>query len=251
VINCNNDGENFPDLIFQIERVTSFSSTPAIKFLGLYIDPDLSFKFHINTISKKLSKSLYFIRSAKNILSHSAMKSLYYSLVHCHLIYGIQIWSCTSESNLQPLALKQKAAIRLINFASYNAHTEPLFKISNVLPLNLLILYFKLQFIQHYKFNHLPAIFFNLWQTNEQRLDLNLNMQLRNFVEYYVPFARIVLAERCPLFSFPKIWNNFDNDVIKSISSKLEFNCKLKTHFISSLSSDYVCNRLLCPHCHL
>jgi hypothetical protein len=179
----------------------------------------LSFKFHINTISSKLSKSLYFIRSAKNFLSHSAMKSLYYSLIHCHLIYGIQVWSCTSDNTLHPLALKQKAAIRLINSASYNAHTEPLFKISNVLPLNLLILYFKLQFMQHYKFNHLPAIFNNIWQTNEQRLELNLKMQLRNYVEFLVPFACILLAERCPLFAFPKIWNNFENDVIKSLSS--------------------------------
>jgi Reverse transcriptase (RNA-dependent DNA polymerase) len=251
VINCNNEGENYPDLIFPIERVTANSSTPAIKFLGLYIDPDLSFKFHINTISGKMSRALYFIRSAKNFLSHCALKSLYYALVHCHLIYGIQIWSCTSESNLHPLVIKQKAAIRLINFSSYNAHTEPLFKNSNILPLHLLIKYFKLQFMQHYKFDFLPSIFSNTWQTNEQRLELNLNMQLRNYDEYFVPFARTLFTERCPLFSFPKIWNNFESDSIKSISNKLEFNAKLKEHFMSMLDSNYGCNRLLCPHCHL
>jgi hypothetical protein len=253
VINCNNANENNPDLIFPIERITVNSNTPAIKFLGIFLDPLLSFKFHINTISGKISKALYFIRSAKSLLSPIALKSLYYALVHCHLIYGIQIWSCTSESNLKPLVLKQKSAIRLINLSPYNAHTEPLFKMSNILPLNLLIQFFKLQFIQHYKFEFLPLIFRNTWQTNEARLEwnLNFNMQLRNNDEYYVPFARINHVERFPLFSFPKIWNSFENDVIKCINNKLEFNKKLKEHFMSLLNLNFVCNRLLCPHCHL
>jgi hypothetical protein len=76
-------------------------------------------------------------------------------------------------------------------------------------------------------------------------------MQLRNYDEFYVPFARIKYAERFPFFSFPRIWNNFENDVIKSIGNKSEFNKKLKEHFMSLLNPNFMCNRLLCPHCHL
>jgi hypothetical protein len=53
-INNNNEGENYPDLI------TSKSTTPAVKFLGIFVDPELSFKFHIKTMVNKLSKSMYF-----------------------------------------------------------------------------------------------------------------------------------------------------------------------------------------------
>jgi hypothetical protein len=45
-------------------------------------------------------------------------------------------------------------------------------------------------------------------------------MQLRNNDEFYVPLARINYAERFPYVSFPRIWNSFDNDVIKSIGNK-------------------------------
>ena len=39
--------------------------------------------------------------------------------------------------------VKQKMAILIINNATFNAHTEPLFKKLNILPLSKLIDYFK------------------------------------------------------------------------------------------------------------
>jgi hypothetical protein len=42
-INYNNLGQNNPNLIFPLEKITANSDTPAIKFLGIYIDPMLSF----------------------------------------------------------------------------------------------------------------------------------------------------------------------------------------------------------------
>jgi hypothetical protein len=249
-INNNNVGENSLNLI-PIEQITSLSKTPAIKFLGIFLDPALSFKYHIQTITAKISKALYFIRSAKNILSEKALKSLYYSLVHCHLVYGIHIWSCTNPSNLKNLEVKQKAAVRLITNSNYNAHTEPLFKKNNILPLQLLAQFFKIQFFQQFKHQHLPAIFENTWQANFERYVPERHMQLRDDEEYYVPFARINQIEKFPLFAFPKLWNNLEDAPLKGISSKIEFNIKLKLYFMNKLDSNYVCTRLLCPNCHI
>jgi hypothetical protein len=148
VLNNNNPGNNDPNLIFPILRVDSNSNVPAIKFLGFYMDENLNFKHHVQYISKKLSNALYFIRNAKSLLSIKALKSLYYSLFHCHVIYAIQIWSCTAESNFKDIVTKQKKAIRIVADAAYNAHTEPLFKKLNILPIKDLILFFKLQFMQ-------------------------------------------------------------------------------------------------------
>ncbi len=96
-VNNNNPGENNADLCIPIQRVTSTSPTPAIKYLGVYFDCDLNFKFHIRFICGKISRALYILRTCKNILSPKALKTLYYSLVHCHLIYGNQIWSSASS----------------------------------------------------------------------------------------------------------------------------------------------------------
>ena len=59
----------------------------------------------------------------KNILTPSALKSVYYSLLHSHFIYGIQIWCSTSDTNFNCLYIKQKSAIRIINSAKYNSHS--------------------------------------------------------------------------------------------------------------------------------
>ena len=101
VLNFNNDNDvQNADLTSNLVRITVDSEVPAIKFLGIYIDPSLNFKYHIDIITSKISKSLYFFRSAKNYLSQKALKSIYFALIHSHLVYGIQVWSCSSQQNL-------------------------------------------------------------------------------------------------------------------------------------------------------
>jgi hypothetical protein len=144
IANYNNYGLVNLNLMFTLEKVSSNSDIPAIKFLGIFIDQSLSFKYHVNFITSKISKAMYFLRTAKNLLTEKSLKSLYYALVHCHLIYGILIWSSTSYSNLKGLEKKQKDAVRIVTQSHYNSHTEPIFKKLNILPLQHLISYFKL-----------------------------------------------------------------------------------------------------------
>ena len=125
VINNNNDDFKDPSLISEISRVPNSDQTTAIKYLGVFFDPSLNFKFQIQNISKKISRALFSLRCVKNFLPAPALKSLYNALVH--LIYACEIWSCTFKSNLLPLVKKQKAALRIICNGKFNAHTEHLF----------------------------------------------------------------------------------------------------------------------------
>jgi hypothetical protein len=193
------------------------------------------------------------MRAAKNILTSKALKSAYYSLIHSHLIYGIQIWSTAAKSSLSSLRTKQKNAIRIIFSTAFNAHTESLFKKANILPLDLLIDFFKLQFIHHYVQGYLPVSFNDTWITNEARRQLTDTrfFALRNSDDLYVPPSRISLTQNHPLTAFPRSWTEFNEPTIKILRTKMEFNKALKRHFINSLATTYTCNRLLCPHCHL
>ena len=65
VCNNNNNGQNFPENIYPISGVQSNDNSPAVKFLGVYFDPDLNFKFHISFLRKKLSKALYALCTVK------------------------------------------------------------------------------------------------------------------------------------------------------------------------------------------
>jgi hypothetical protein len=150
---------------------------------------NLNFKYHISHLSNKLSRALYSLRSAKNLLPLKSLKSLYFSLFRCHLIYAIEIWSSASPSALQPLIIKQKTTIRIVANRKYNDHTEPLFKELSILPLPDLITSFNLKFFHSYVFNYIPTAFLATWQTAGQTRE-NSNYQLRNDNEYYIPRHR-------------------------------------------------------------
>ena len=60
-LDYNNSDENDPSLVKKLSYVNSKSDVPVIKFLGVYIDCNLNFKYHIQAIRKKISKSLYIV----------------------------------------------------------------------------------------------------------------------------------------------------------------------------------------------
>jgi Reverse transcriptase (RNA-dependent DNA polymerase) len=250
-MNFNNPTENRIDLIFPLERVDSSSNCAAIRFLGIYFDENLNFKFHINKITSKLSKALFIMRSSKNLLTPRALKSVYYSLFHSHLIYCIHIWSSTTFSNLKHISLMQKKAVRLIANANYNSHSEPLFKNLGILPFQDLVSFFNIQLMQQFNQGFLPASFNNVWITNASRNREDFLLELRNRENFHVPFARLQSSTQQPLINLPRSWIQFNNEEIKVIRNKIEFNQKLKQYFLSKLSSSVHCSRLLCPSCHL
>jgi len=150
----------------------------------------------------------------------------------------------------------QKKAIRLISNVKYNTHSEPLFKNSKILPFQKLIEFFNLQIMQRYIQGFLPNAFRFTWITNAaRRQDINDNDDLirvlRNDENFFIPFARLTFSTRQPYYKIPKIWSDFNVPEIKILRNKLEFNFKLKEHFLSKLSSTVTCSRMLCPACHL
>jgi hypothetical protein len=138
-INNNDLGQNNPNLIHEINRVRITDDIPAIKYLGVYFDPGLTFKYHVQQISSKISRSLYILKRAKNLLSSKSLRTLYFSLIHCHLTYANEIWCLSSNSNINGLFLKQKQAVRLVAYVKYNSHSAPLFKQLCILPLESII----------------------------------------------------------------------------------------------------------------
>ena len=97
-------------------------------FLGVILDKNLSWKPHILNVSRKISKSIGIIYKASFCLPSTALVTLYYSLVYPYLMYCVSVWGSTYKSNLKRIFLLQKKLIRIISKASFDTHTDPLFK---------------------------------------------------------------------------------------------------------------------------
>ena len=105
------------------------------KFLGLMIDHKLTWSEHISYTKSKISRSLYAMNRLKHMIGKQYLKTLYDSLVHSYLSYGVILWGGTYSTHLNAIRVSQKKALRCIYNSKYNTHTHPLFQDSKILNL--------------------------------------------------------------------------------------------------------------------
>ena len=257
VLDNNNDNQNEENNIIKLSYINSTSVIPAIKFLGVYLDPKLNFKHHIDAIHSRVSRSLFAINSAKHFLDKKALKTLYCSLVHSHFSYCIPIWSCTSKNSINKLELLQKKAIRTISLSKYNAHTVPIFKKTEILPIKEQAIFNSLQIMYDYIQHRLPCSFDEVWKKNNTRA----NRVLRNANHFNIPFIRLESQKLFPISNFPRLWNEIiipnteQNDInveqnftFRDNMSKKQFSLQLKTLLLDNL--ELVCTRDNCNECN-
>jgi hypothetical protein len=53
-------------------------------------------------------------------------------------------------------------------------------------------------------YEHAPTSFLNIWTTLEQR---HPELNLRNATDIYLPFPRIELYKKLPIYTLPSAWN--------------------------------------------
>ena len=119
-----------PDLYIDNEVL---EKVPVTKFLGVYIYENLDWIEHIDFVKNKISGGIYALNYSKNFLSNANMRTLYYSLVHPYLPYGIILWGSTYNKYTHKLYVLQKKALRVMHNTTYTAQSMPLFEKSGIL----------------------------------------------------------------------------------------------------------------------
>ena len=83
------------------------------KFLGLWLDSNLSWDKHLSVICSKMKQNLGLMRKCKNYLDNRTLRTMYYAHIHSHLSYSILVWgSMLRSSNLKKLQKIQNACIK-------------------------------------------------------------------------------------------------------------------------------------------
>ena len=112
---------------------TTLERVQYTKFLGDLIDECLTWKQHIDCVSKTVSRNIGVMNKLKYSIPGRILHTLYCTLITPYLNYGILIWGRTCKSYLDTLIKLQKWAIRTITNSHYRSHTGPLFAKSNLL----------------------------------------------------------------------------------------------------------------------
>jgi hypothetical protein len=198
-----------PELKVKLSRVFNDGdkSNQTYKLLGVLFDEYLSFNQHIAYVQRKLSRSLYLLNRAKNFLSHKALRLLYFSTVHAHLMYCPIITSISSKTNVGKLFLMQKKAIRIVCGKRLNDHTPPLFFSEQIMTLDMIIKCAKLKLMHSVKYNYCPKSYNEVFVRHNAD---DIHYELRHQQEFQIPRARIELFKKIPMYSLCVEWNNCD-----------------------------------------
>ena len=87
---------------------TKLFESSKIKYLGLILDNKLNWKAHINCLIYKI----------RHMRPTAVVRSLYYSLFHSHLSYGLVVWGNANKSYIDKIRSLQKRALKSIVFAN-------------------------------------------------------------------------------------------------------------------------------------
>jgi len=235
----------------EIERVESFN------FLGLHLNTHMTWNTHISVISKRISRVIGLIYKMKPILPFNIVLSLYNTLILPHLNYCLLSWGQNTES----LLLLQKRALRAVFSAGFNAHTEPLFKICNLLKIDDIYRTKVLLFYHNLKHNALPIYFtsFNPMYSNgnilysfrspkyitpsfaHEYIKVTLRYQLPNLLNHYIVNNEIANGYITEVNDISNILTNVERiplNVCKRIIKSLFIS---KYSYICTISDCYVC----------
>ena len=222
-----------------IEKVKCFN------FLGITIDENMTWKPHTQKVACKIAATIGTMKRLKNFLPRNIMKMLYDSLVLPHLTYGIILWG----KKIKRIVKLQKWALRTIECAKYNAHTDPILNRLKLLRVNDIYKLTALKIFHKYKNNTLPPFFNNIFEITETPPTHSYELRQR---QERLTSPNTVGASQSPKFLIPNMIKEISPEITNALeteSLKSTTNAA-KQLFINSypiectIENCYVCNEL-------
>ena len=71
-----------------------------VKYLGILIDKNLSWKIHIDNVATKLSKTVGLIAKLRHFVPQHTLLNIYLALILPYLSFGLMVWGQASKTHL-------------------------------------------------------------------------------------------------------------------------------------------------------
>lgn len=183
-----------------------------VKFLGVYLDEDLKWESHTNTVARKLNSAYYAIRKIKMLLPLQNIIEVYYSLVYSHINYNILLWGGSSASHR--LLISQKRIMRLIFNVGQRESCRPFFVRHGILTVPSLYIYRCLQYVRENTNKFVRLSSFHNYPTRSQEV-------------LSIPKHETSKYQNCPYYQCIKMYNKLPSNV--KTFDNVKFGKKIKS----------------------
>ena len=207
---------------------SEIAQTESIKFLGVLLDENLSWKTHIKYIENKISKNIGILFKARPFLNKKSLLSLYYSYIHSYINYGSVSWGSTCRTNFKKINSQQKHALRIIFNKSKFDHTSELFKSSKILNAYKINIFNTAVFMHKIQGKSTPSIFF--WKFRKPSHSYPTRLSLLSYVK---PTPKLNKCKYGISYRGPFNWNNFLSTADKEITDVAKFKAAIKSKLLS------------------
>ena len=203
--------QSLPELSrLPIDEYTYLERVSTMRYLGVLVDQNMSWKEHIAKLRMKLGRNVGILRHLKFILPFHAMRSVYFALVHSYLSYCPLIFLNTFKTHIKPLQRQQNKALRILKTFIPSPISLPskspnksIYSFLNILPVELLLSFHGLMFCVKYFAKILPKIFYAMDLFNQCEHDYGT----RGSFKYVEPRACTERSRFSLRHCITKLWN--------------------------------------------
>ena len=223
---CDSLQLQLPTMTFNNIEIKRESS---VKFLGVIIDENLTWKNHIEVVENKISKNIGVLYRASHLLDFKDLLKIYFSFIHIYIRYANIAWAKTFKTKLQGILKKQKHAARITFHANRFDHSRPLLKEMKALNVYQINLIQTLKFMYKTIYGINPRLFLPKFREVDHQ-----------YPTRFPPNSFYYKRSACKTTSFAitlrgsTIWNIFISQHEKSIPHLLSFLKQIKFKLLNS-----------------
>ena len=206
----------------EIDRVES------IKFLGVFIDENLTWKEHIKYTENKIAKNIGLLFRAKHYLHRKSLLLLYFAYIHSYINYANIAWGSTHVSNLQKIYRQQKHAIRIIYNKKKFDPARKLLSSNNILNVYQLNILNVSVFMHRVKQKTAPLVFHPRFTKPSHKYSTRFSG-----LNYKKPKCTLNRSKYRISVRGPLIWNSFLANKEKNIELTSIFKAVVKTKVLA------------------
>ena len=179
---------------------------------------------------RKVARGIGVIINARKVLRNESLKCSYYSFIYPYMIYCNQVWGSACKTNIEPLQVLQKRAVRIILGVHPRSPSEPLFTTLKFLNCKNIFKYLIGRLM--YRIYHGELHVLHGLSTENSNIHVHDTCQK---CHYHLPLCRTNLRKCSLRYVGASVWNNILSVNINPNISEFIFSRSLKAAICNNL----------------
>ena len=201
------------------------SRVASAKYLGIYFDECLSWKFHVNHVCKSLLKFFGIFNHIKHFITKDIARQLYFAFIYSRISYGLEVYGNCSKNLIEKIQRIQNKLLKILTLQHFRTPTNEVHSSLNILKVKDIQSVNIICFVRNCLLKKCPENFYSYYQyrntpypNRSRRLNIQRTKSLLGSLS-----IQILGAQK---------WNELPED-LKDKQVQLNFRKLLSKHFLN------------------